>query len=294
MNTRKRRSSTIAKIRICAPVILALSISPSVNAGTIDELNLSVAKSNAILSSMNKKAKKALVNAAQDNTFEKYFTTRDDDHKHELKEKIDEISLNVRDSFHVEEMCLIDPNGAEISRIVGSKIAHDLSNEEASADFFAPSFAQRPRTVYQSPIYMSPDVHKWVVAYVTPVVAENQKRAILHYEHGLDVYHKLLDRAPGPVGSIKVVVTTEGLTIWDHSESINVHKVSGDEEPSVYFDVFEFAGKDIQEIVADIDNGVEIVGDSGQRFLGAYRQVNDWYILAIQESDNELVSQVAD
>ncbi len=294
MNIRKRRTSTIATIRICAPVIFTLFTSLSVNADTNDDLNLSVAKSNALLSSMNKKAKKALVNAAQDNTFKKYFTTHDDDHKHELKEKIDDISLNVQDNFHVEEMCLIDPNGEEISRIVGSKIAHDLSNEEASADFFAPSFAQKPRTVYQSPIYMSPDVHKWVVAYVTPVVAENEKKAILHYEHGLDVYHNLLDRAPGPDGSIKVVVTTEGLTIWDHSKSINVHKVEELEEPSVYFDVFEFAGKDIHEIVAEIDNGVEILGDSGQRFLGAYRQVNDWYILAIQESDIEVVSQVED
>ncbi len=294
MHTGKIRS--LMKRNKGIPVLLAVVVSTpmGVKAGIIEDLNLSVAKSHAVLSSMNKKAKKALVNAAQDQTFKKYFTTHDDDHKHELKEKIDDISLNVQDNFHVEEMCLIDPNGAEISRIVGSKIAHDLSNEEASADFFAPSFAQKPRTVYQSPIYMSPDVDKWVVAYVTPVVAENKKRAILHYEHGLDVYHRLLDRIPGSADGIKVVVTTEGLIIWDHKKPINVHKIAGKEEPSAYFEYFEFGAKNIDQVIEAIDNESTIVGDDGTTYLAAYRLTNDWYILALERSPTEILSQVED
>ena len=63
-----------------------------------------------------------------------------------LKQKIDSISLNVQRNFHVEEMCLTNPHGSEISRIVGKEIAYNLSNEEAGAGFFAPGFAQKPTT----------------------------------------------------------------------------------------------------------------------------------------------------
>jgi hypothetical protein len=89
-------------------------------------------------------------------------------------------------------MCLINENGHEISRIVEGEVAHDLSTEEATAIFFEPAFALAPRNVYVSPIYMSPDVHRWVVGYVTPIEVDGEKKAILHYEHDLETYQDLL------------------------------------------------------------------------------------------------------
>ncbi|MDH3451520.1 MAG: hypothetical protein OEN20_03810, partial [Gammaproteobacteria bacterium] len=120
-------------------------------------------KKAAIIGSLHKKAKKALVNAAQDKSFEAFLGASDESHRHAAKKRVDEVSLNVQSRFHVEEMCLIDASGPELARIVGNKIADDLSPDESEAIFFGPSFAQRPRTVFVSPLYMSPDAHKWVL-----------------------------------------------------------------------------------------------------------------------------------
>ena len=70
-------------------------------------------------------------------------TSRTIAHKGErqtLKQRIDQISLRVQSRFHVQEMCLIDPEGAEISRIVGDEVAHDLALDEADAIFFRAGF----------------------------------------------------------------------------------------------------------------------------------------------------------
>ena len=45
-------------------------------------------------------------------------------------------------------------------------------------------------------------------------------------------------------------------------------------------------------IVAEIDNGDGVIRDGGQQFLSGYRQVSDWYSLAIQEAELDLVSRV--
>lgn len=142
-----------------------------------------VAKKAAIIANMHKKASKALVTSAQDKIFARYFTGHT-----EAKASIEKLSLNVQRRFHVEEMCLIDPNGHEISRIVADKIApdEDLSTEEAAAPFFAPGFAQKHRHTHVA--YMSPDADKWVIAYVTPIVVAGKKEAILHYEHTVEAY----------------------------------------------------------------------------------------------------------
>ena len=68
-----------------------------------------------------------------------------------LRERIDEISFAVQLKFAVEEMCLIDHHGAEISRIVGNEIAYDPATDEADAIFFKPAFEQASRTVHTSP-----------------------------------------------------------------------------------------------------------------------------------------------
>ena len=154
-----------------------------------------VAKKAATLKLLHRKSKKALVNAAQDNSFAEYFSAHSDDGRSRIKERIDRISLHVQSRFHVEEMCLINVEGAEVSRIVGKEIADDLALDEADAIFFKPGFEQNPRKAYVSPTYMSPDADKWVIAYVTPILAAREKKAILHYEHTLAVYQDVLHDA---------------------------------------------------------------------------------------------------
>lgn len=253
-------------------------------AGDSAALQRQAAKSAAIVSILHRKAKKALVNAAQDNAFEDYFSTHDEQHRHRLKAKIDEISLNVQSRFEVEEMCLIDPEGSEISRIVGQKIAHDLSNEEASAPFFEPGFRHRPRSVFVSPVYLSPDADKWVIAYVTPVLAEGEKRAILHYEHGLDVYQHALAKGNAGGDTLQLAVTAEGWIVWSSRSPVAVTKVGEAEAPSAYFEKFELAGRNIDEFIADVDARRPITDDEGRRYEAAYARVSDWVIVALSDS----------
>lgn len=258
------------------------------------QLEDAASRSAAVISILHRKAEKALVNVAQDNAFGAYFTSHDDAHRHHHKARIDEISLNVQSDFHVEEMCLIDPSGSEISRIVGSKIAHDLSHEEASASFFEPSFAQRFRSVYVAPAYVSPDVDRWVVAYVTPIVVEDDKKAILHYEHGLDVYQNALQRLSAPAGVIRLAVTDEGWIVWDSRKSVDIAKVDDSEDPSDYFDQFRLGDRDFGEILAAAESDEPIVDADGRRYRIAARQVKDWYLIAYRTIDSDLVSQAED
>ena len=251
-----------------------------------NDANTLIAKKSAILMAMHKKAKKALVNSAQDRTFKNYFSAEDSSKRSHYKNKIDHISLNVQNHFHVAEMCLIDPQGSEVSRIVGKKIAHDLSNEEASASFFKPGFEQKPRTAYISPLYMSPDVDRWVLAYVTPVVVEGKVVAILHYEHGLEVFQRALNK--GLEGSDKfiVAVSDAGHVVSDSRVTVDIDKQGKEESPENYFDEFNLNGRNLLETIEAIDSGKQLDGNDGIQYDAAYRKVPHWTLIGFQRVEN--------
>ncbi len=121
------------------PLILATSVQAQVA-----DLDAFVAAKAGALEVLHRKAERALVGVAQDSSYRDYFKAHSDHHRHELKERIDQISLEAQNKFDVGEMCLINENGHEISRIVEGEVAHDLSTEEAAAIFFKPAFALAP------------------------------------------------------------------------------------------------------------------------------------------------------
>ncbi len=222
-----------------------LSVAPAL----ADELEVKriVAEKAAILKLLHRKASKALVNAAQDDSFDEYFSALSNDGVSQYKEKIDRISLNVQRRFQVEEMCLITSEGAEVSRIVGNEIADDLALDEADAIFFKTGFEQKNRKVHVSPAYMSPDADIWVIAYVTPIVVANEKKAILHYEHTLAVYQDALNKDMNGDQRFIVVVNPDGWVVSDSRERILIEKRGTSEEAEKYFKRFEFAGMTAEE-----------------------------------------------
>src|SRR5215207_1642068 len=200
-------------------------------------LRVFVAMKVGVVDLLHTKAERALVTAAQDQTFRQYFEAKTDSERASLRERIDHISLAVQSKFAVEEMCFIDETGTEISRVVNNEIAYDLSTEEASANFFAPTFAEKPREVYLAPIYVSPDVHRWVTAYATPVDVHGQKKAILHYEHGLDFYERTLNAGVDPDGErVLLTATADGWVIFDSRKKIPIEQIGESEEPADYFE----------------------------------------------------------
>ncbi|MBB3710527.1 hypothetical protein FHS00_000080 [Limimaricola variabilis] len=242
----------------------------------------------AAIGRLHANAQRALVTVAQDEAFTAYFETHENGDRHLHKARIDQVSLATQDRFHVEEMCLIDPNGAEISRIVGDQIAHDLATDEADASFFAPGFATAHRQVYTSPIYLSPDADKWVVAYVTPVMVGDDKRSILHYEHAFTAYGDVLQRlaANGP-GELMIVADT-GHVIYDSRQEIPTARVGDLEARDDYFERFEFAGLDLAGFRAAI--GQDATSGQGRIEAGdvardaAFRVIGPWTLIGWQDS----------
>lgn len=241
-----------------------------------------VVKKASILEKMHQKASKALVNAAQDEIFNKYFSAKDDAVHHQLKKDIDQISLNVQSNFNVEEMCLIDASGKELSRIVGKEIATELSADESGAAFFKPGLDRKVKTVHVAPPYMSADVNKWVVAYVTPILANNEKKAILHYEMGLDVYHAALAKELSGKEFFLLAVTADGWVVFDSRKTIAVAKQGEKSEAADYFSPFKFGGQGLAEVIKSLDGGTAIT-DDGVTYAGAYKTVENLTLLAFKK-----------
>lgn len=266
------------KFNLLSAAVAAIMIMASgpVLAGEVDGL---VAQKAAIVAKLHKKAQKALINAAQDKSYAAFMSSNAAD-RHEHKDRIDQVSLKVQDKFHVEEMCLIDAAGPELARIVGKEVADDLSADESGAVFFKPGFELNAKKAYISPIYMSPDANKWVIAYVTPVVVAGDNKAILHYEHGLEVYQNALNK--GVKDQWVLAVDQDGFIISDSRKSISVDKQGDQEEPAAYFASFSADGKNLDDAKTTLDQKAAL-SIGGVSYLGAYKQVGNWTILGLQQ-----------
>jgi hypothetical protein len=270
-------------IRVFVAVVVLLLCPGSPRA---DEANGSyvavVAKKAAILEDLHKRISSSLVTVAQDKAFGEYFREQDPGRRAELKQRIDEISLKTQDKFRVEEMCLIGATGAEISRIVGSVVAYDLAPDESGAVFFAPGFAQPNRQVFISPPYVSPDAPKWVIGYATPIIVDGVTQAVLHFEHGLDVFQRLLGVQPPPDGSYIQAVTDSGWVIFDSRHEIGIGKKGESEAAADYFEAFTLGGLSLAELRQRAGGGAAGAGKVDQGGVSwdfAYRQVGTWTLI---------------
>lgn len=207
---------------------MVLGLTTNASAADTSKMNDLLNKKVAIFRSVNKKASRNLVNAAQDKVFAEFFKTKDTAKKKVLKKKIQEISLAVQQKFNVDEMCLIANNGKELTRIVYNKIApdSDLSPDESGAPFYAPSFKKKHRQIHIEPPYLSADSKRWVVAYTTPIVlGDGSKPAFLHYEIPLSFYIGEMSKGAKGEDEYIVVVGNDGLV---YSDSRRVYKLNGD------------------------------------------------------------------
>lgn len=266
-------------LRILVCTLLCVLAAPAPAASSVENL---VQRKAEVLHLLHKKAKKALANAAQDRVFADYFTATDAAERHRLKDHIDHISLSLQGRVHSGEMCLIDATGSEISRIVGNRIAADLAHDEKATSFFAPGFARSPRTVFIAPLYLSADVHKWVVAYATPVTTGGVKRALLHYELSLEIYQSLLNRDLSGPATFLMAIDGSGHVLADSRQRIAVVARADSVTAADYFATFRFGDHDFAGLRQQIDRGGAVTDSRGQRFDAAYAAVEDWTLVAFQ------------
>ncbi|MEE9543942.1 MAG: hypothetical protein V3V95_09215, partial [Thermodesulfobacteriota bacterium] len=105
----KRVSGTLFLSMVLFLSVFSMVLGITINASAADtsKMNDLLNKKVAIFKSVNKKASRNLVNAAQDKAFTDFFKTTDPAEKEALRNKIQKISLAVQQKFSVDEMCLI-------------------------------------------------------------------------------------------------------------------------------------------------------------------------------------------
>jgi hypothetical protein len=250
-----------------------------------EELEAWLAAKAGALEVIHRKAERALIGVAQDPSYGQYFQASDAAEQDQLKDRIDQISLETQRKFDVGEMCLINAKGHEISRIVEGAVADDLSTEEAKNIFFGPGFAERARSAYVSPIYISPDVHRWVIGYATPIEVDGDKKAILHYEHDLSAFQELLRQGLAGDRRHLLAVTAHGWIIADSRRQIPTGQQGESTAPSDYFEPFAIEGRSLQEIAAGLGGGERGHGSvelDGEPYGIAWQTVKDWTLVGFE------------
>src|SRR3712207_4560991 len=95
--------ATILRRFLCAG-LAALFVAATPAAADQEALRAFVAKKAGVLRLLHGKAERALVTAAQDRTFGRYFEVQSEEEKSRLRQRIDQISLAVQRKFAVEEI----------------------------------------------------------------------------------------------------------------------------------------------------------------------------------------------
>jgi diguanylate cyclase (GGDEF)-like protein/PAS domain S-box-containing protein len=119
----------------------------------------------------------------------------------------------VGDRYHVDEICLIRANGVETARWNGGTVApvSELSPDESGNPFFKPAIGLPTDSVFVTEPYVSPDSHRWVYGFATPIVLTSGVRAgVLHFEIPVQRLAEVVASDPFGTGSYTVVVDRSG------------------------------------------------------------------------------------
>jgi diguanylate cyclase (GGDEF)-like protein len=94
----------------------------------------------------------------------------------------------------IGEACLINERGVELARVtlgIPAPIS-DLSSNEATNPFFAPTMALKPGKVYQAAPYVSTDTQGWVISNSTLVERPAGGSLLVHFEVSLESFQQFL------------------------------------------------------------------------------------------------------
>jgi diguanylate cyclase (GGDEF)-like protein/PAS domain S-box-containing protein len=131
----------------------------------------------------------------------------------------------VGERYHVDEICLIRPNGAETARWNGGTVAPlgSLSADESGNPFFKPAMSLGDDAVFVTQPYVSPDSHRWVYGFATPIVLATGVRAgVLHFEIPIQRLVDLVTSDPFDDGGSTMVVDRAGRMLVDPAAPLSM------------------------------------------------------------------------
>jgi diguanylate cyclase (GGDEF)-like protein len=175
----------------------------------------------------------------------------------------------------IGEACIIDEHGHELARVTEGVAAHthELSEEEASAPFFHPTFDLTEGAVYQAAPYVSPDTGTWVISNSTWVELDDASRWIVHFEVSLDSFAEYLSTG-GTDTHVAIVDRAEGRILLQDGSPLP------GTDPAGLFPLTEWSHE-----LAHGDSGaqgtISIDGhDAAYRIIDrAAGNANDWYVV---------------
>jgi len=215
------------------------------------------------------------------------------DKQREIKTKLEQYVFHFQNKFEVDETCIIDTSGQEHARLVLSKIEVDeyLSPEEASTPFFAPSFQKQRDQVHIQYPYLSPDTHRWVMAYTSPIVlGDETKPAFYHFEIPITIFQDLVNIDHGRM----YVIDPDGFIIADSEHqfpSANIPEKFEDYFPLID-SMFPPAFADVvQEIKENKEGYTSYLQDDETHYIAYMRLPTfGWYLL-FEESEELILSE---
>ncbi len=136
------------------------------------------------------------------------------DNQREIKEELEQWIYHFQNKFQVDGTCIIDSTDQEHARLVlkGIEVDEYLSPDEAATPFFTPSFAKERDEAYIQYPYLSPDTNRWVFAYTSTVVLDDdEKPAFYHFEMPLTIFQDMVKKDHGRT----MVIDPQGYIIAD-------------------------------------------------------------------------------
>ncbi len=246
-----------------------------------------LARRAAMLELLHHQAEITLVTAAQDRSFAAYFHATDDAERAQLKQRLAHLTANMRTTFGVDGVCLIDLAGTEIASTSEAGAAELESANGTGSTFFHDAFLQPTRHVYLSAIFVSSDSHRWVVSYATPIVVDGFVRAILHYEHNLYDYQTVLAANPDGIVGFLLLVDRDGWIIADSRKPVDMRQRGDSVDPAGYFTKFEWQGMSLADLEVRLgrDGGVmeEVMPGPDGNYRVEYRTVRGWTLLLFEK-----------
>jgi methyl-accepting chemotaxis protein len=158
-----------------------------------------------------------LLLAANDSALRQWYTAPAD---HRALRPVIEDSLVLLNQLQpdlIDEACFIDRKGPELARMVQGEAAPiaDLSPDESTSAFFAPTFAKGPDEVYQGTPYVSADSGRWVIPTATPISVHGREVALLHFEVSLEGIRGQVATTLGDDVAYRVVDGANGTVVMD-------------------------------------------------------------------------------